>query len=75
MAHFVHVSVDHPGIKLLPDLQKVVNAYEEHEQVYSVDAHPLLKDLVAHHGLRKGPKGRLRVENDFAVTGMESGQG
>jgi pSer/pThr/pTyr-binding forkhead associated (FHA) protein len=41
----------------------------------TVDAHPLLKDLVAHHGLRKGPKGRLRVENDFAVTGMGNGQG
>ncbi len=41
----------------------------------TVDAHPLLKDLVEHHGLRKGPKGRLRVENDFAVTGMENGQG
>ena len=41
----------------------------------TVDAHPLLRDLVEHHGLRKGPKGRLRVENDFAVTGMENGQG
>lgn len=41
----------------------------------TVDAHPLLKDLVEHHGLRKGPKGRLRVKNDFSVTGMENGPG
>ncbi len=41
----------------------------------TVEAHPLLHDMVTHHGLRKGPKGRLRVENDFAVTGMENGQG
>ncbi len=41
----------------------------------TVEAHPLLHDMVMHHGLRKGPKGRLRIENDFAVTGMENGQG
>jgi pSer/pThr/pTyr-binding forkhead associated (FHA) protein len=41
----------------------------------AVEAHPLLKDLITHHGLRKSPKGRLRVENDFALTGMENGQG
>ena len=41
----------------------------------TVEAHPLLNDMVTHHGLRKGPKGRLRVENDFAVTGMENGSG
>jgi len=44
VARFVQVAVGYPGIKLLPDLQKyreetgdfskVVNAYEEHEQVY-----------------------------------------
>ncbi|HEY8598022.1 MAG TPA: FHA domain-containing protein, partial [Thermomicrobiales bacterium] len=39
----------------------------------SVDAHPLLKDLVGHHQLGKNPKGRLRVANDFSLTGMENG--
>lgn len=41
----------------------------------TVDAHPLLKDLVEHHGLRRSVKGRLRVANDFAVEGMENGAG
>ncbi|OZC02723.1 FHA domain-containing protein [Rubricoccus marinus] len=44
LARYVHVAVGYPGIRLLPDLQtyrqetgdtkRVVNAYEEHEQVY-----------------------------------------
>ncbi|MBI3967113.1 MAG: FHA domain-containing protein [Chloroflexi bacterium] len=41
----------------------------------TVDAHPLLKDLVEHHELARSVKGRLRVANDFEVVGMESGQG
>ena len=38
-----------------------------------VDAHPLLKDLVGHHGLGKNPKGRLRVTNDLEIVGMDNG--
>ncbi|MDP9371230.1 MAG: FHA domain-containing protein, partial [Chloroflexota bacterium] len=44
LARYVHVAVGYPGIRLLPDLQEyrertgdfetVVNAYEDHEQVY-----------------------------------------
>ena len=39
----------------------------------TVDANPLLKDLVDHHGLQKNVKGRLRVANDFEIEGMANG--
>jgi hypothetical protein len=41
----------------------------------SLSASPLLQDLVTHHGLALNPRGRLDVGNDFAVRGMENGDG
>jgi hypothetical protein len=40
-----------------------------------LDYNPLLKDMVDCYQLRRNPKGRLRLANDFEVEGMSNGPG
>jgi pSer/pThr/pTyr-binding forkhead associated (FHA) protein len=40
-----------------------------------IETNPLLKDLLEHHDLARNPKGRLKVANDFEITGMRNGVG
>lgn len=40
--------------------------------VSTIDSHPLLKDLVEHHGLSRNVQGRLDVANDFEIRGMRN---
>ena len=42
--------------------------------VSTIDSHPLLKDLVEHHGLGRNVQGRLDVADDFEIRGMRNGQ-
>jgi len=41
--------------------------------VSTIDSHPLLRDLVEHHGLGRNVQGRLDVAPDFEIRGMRSG--
>ncbi|MGF1503847.1 MAG: FHA domain-containing protein, partial [Anaerolineae bacterium] len=43
--------------------------------VSAIDESPLLRDLVEHHRLDRNALGRLKVSNDFELTGMRSGSG
>lgn len=40
--------------------------------ISSIDQHPLLKDLVEHHGLGRNVQGRLDVADDFEIVGMRN---
>ncbi|NNF57007.1 MAG: FHA domain-containing protein [Rhodothermaceae bacterium] len=39
-----------------------------------IESHPLLRDLVAHHGLGRNVQGRLDVADDFEIRGMRNQQ-
>src|SRR5579859_344622 len=41
----------------------------------TLDSNMLLKDMVESYQLGRNPKGRLRVANDFELTGMRNGPG
>jgi len=43
--------------------------------VSSIESDVLLHDLVEQHQLGRNPQGRLRVTNDFEITGMRNGPG
>ena len=40
--------------------------------ISTIDSHPLLKDLVEHHGLGRNVQGRLDVAPDFEIRGMRN---
>jgi pSer/pThr/pTyr-binding forkhead associated (FHA) protein len=41
----------------------------------TLDDNPLLKDIVNCYQLRRNPKGRLSITNDFEIEGMDNGLG
>ncbi len=41
----------------------------------ALDENPLLKDMINCYQLRRNPKGRLRITNDFEIEGMDNGLG
>lgn len=41
--------------------------------ISSIDQHPLLHDMVEHHGLGRNVQGRLDVADDFEIIGMRNG--
>jgi pSer/pThr/pTyr-binding forkhead associated (FHA) protein len=41
----------------------------------SLNLNPFLKDMIDSYGLKRNPKDRLKVTNDFEVIGMQNGSG